>query len=233
MSQSRLVSDVDWILRRAAKTPGPGSYEIEKKNLRNGGRFSTAHPKSDVDWRIYMASRQPGPADYTPDSIYSISGGRLSHSRPKSQLDDMLRKAAMSPGPGEYDGDVTAISKRVGRVPFLPREPTATPQPRNKTIPPEARGKPRPKPSATPQPEVSKEQGEETPSRPHTSQGLPSIQQNRNEPGGAKSEEKKKKATKLKTRGLRQPSMPPSKLIIPDGAARAYGLIGDGGHRAL
>lgn len=53
-SEARPKTDVDWVIYKAERIPGPGQYELGGgPGTKGGGKFSTARPKTDVDWKIY------------------------------------------------------------------------------------------------------------------------------------------------------------------------------------
>lgn len=141
-------SDVDIKIKVAKESPGPGQYSLDSKMLQmSGGKFNLSKPKTDVDWAIIRSSQIPGPQDYNSDSSYRVGGGKFSNARPKSALDLAIFNGKQQPGPGEYNPEVSSIGNRTGRKKNLPSAPSNfTPsRPHSAPIPPEARGKVKPR----------------------------------------------------------------------------------------
>uniref|UniRef100_A0A7S0V5Y6 Uncharacterized protein n=1 Tax=Hemiselmis tepida TaxID=464990 RepID=A0A7S0V5Y6_9CRYP len=65
---SKIKTDIDWAVLRAANTPGPGQYDLNKTTEASsripGGKFNTGKSKSGLDWAIAKAQRLPGPGNY-------------------------------------------------------------------------------------------------------------------------------------------------------------------------
>jgi hypothetical protein len=175
-SSAKPKSDVEWSMYRAKQQPGPGQYQIRKDVSLPGGKFNMSNPKSDVDWAILRSSQRPSPQDYLPDGHYKVVGGRFSQSRPRSALDWEIHRSKQVPGPGEYNAELQSISRRSG-LGYSPSNPSLPHTARPKSaegIPPEARGKVRPKSGMN---ETSTDSlygiGNNRPKRPSTSLGIP------------------------------------------------------------
>ena len=236
MSTSAIVTDVDWTMRRAAKIPGPGAYDLSYGSMRSGGRFSTAKPKTEVEWLMHRAKQLPGPGEYER-KLAAPSGGRFGSSSPKTNLEEIMARAAKVPGPGLYDNDIYSIGRRTGAVSQYPQSATSSklssPQPQHSGIPPEARRRP------TPSKQPGKDDPGDTPPgpRPHTVLGLVSdgerSERNRNLrqlPELKNAKDKKTKSVSLPwyKKGIsREGSLrghSPAKWMIPESAQRAYGV---------
>ena len=158
------------------------------KNLElPGGKFNMSNPKSDVDWAILRASQRPSPQDYMVDAGYKVGGGKFSTARPKSALDWTIHRGKEMPGPGEYNSELLSIGRRSGSG-YSPSQPSLPAKDRPKSaegIPPEARGKVRPKSGLSQRSNDSLYGiGNDRPKRPSTSQGIPPEARGKPKPQG-------------------------------------------------
>mmetsp|Transcript_22836 Transcript_22836/g.52982 ORF Transcript_22836/g.52982 Transcript_22836/m.52982 type:complete len:100 (+) Transcript_22836:1-300(+) len=70
-------SDIDWQIYEAARSPGPGSYNIGKRPKDSSMKFNTSKPKTDIEWKIYEAAEKPGPGQYKVPSTLDQSRGKF------------------------------------------------------------------------------------------------------------------------------------------------------------
>ena len=176
-SSSKPKSEVEWIMHRAKQQPGPGQYETNRDKRMSGGRFNLAKPKSEVDWIILRAGQTPSAQDYNSDAHYKVGGGRFSTAKPKSPLDWMIYNAKQMPGPGEYNSELHAIGRRSAggtmQERYNPSSPTAPPRPKTShALPPEARGRVKPKNLDEMSSDSRYGIGNKEPKRPATAQGM-------------------------------------------------------------
>ena len=104
-STAKPKSDIEIKMLRAAKTPGPGQYQLPQFGSGNSGiRISDANPLSEIDLKMIRAAETPGPNQYNTQHDYSkLNGGRFSTANPKSDLEWTMHNAKETPGPNEYD----------------------------------------------------------------------------------------------------------------------------------
>ena len=174
-STAKPKSDVDILIKLAKESPGPGQYSLDSKTFQmSGGKFNLSKPKSDVDWAIIRSGQIPGPQDYNADSSYRIGGGKFSNAKPKSSLDQAIFNGRLQPGPGEYNPEISSIGNRTGRKKNLPSAPSNTTpsRPQSAAIPPEARGKVKPRGEGNVSINKSYEETPKRPKRPVTSPGV-------------------------------------------------------------
>jgi len=224
MSTSAIVTDVDLVMRRASKIPGPGAYDNTYGSQKSGGRFSTAKPKTEVEWLMHRARQLPGPGQYNLP-LSAPSGGKFGAGQPKSDLEQIIARSAKLPGPGNYDSDIYSIGRRTGAVSSISQSlspsRTVTPQ-HSSSIPPEARRMTKPKRTD----EVT-----DNP-RPHTSLGL--VRDRKKSPGtpGARlphldpvGDKKPWYKRGMSREGSRARTL--ATWLIPESAQRAYGVWND------
>ena len=183
-SSAKPKSDVEWCIARAKQQPGPGQYKVTTNRMA-GGKFNMSNPKSDVDWAILKAMSSPSPQDYNADAYHKIVGGRFSTSRPKSALDWEIYRSKQMPGPGEYNAELQSIGRRAGQeyMPSTPSNPSRPNTAHSSSLPPEARGKVRPK-GLNESSESIYGVGNDRPKRPATATGIPAAARGKPRPQG-------------------------------------------------
>jgi len=105
-----LKTELDWVMHRAAQTPGPADYETQvcrespvQHNLNLAGRFSVHDNPSALEWLLRMKKKIPGPQDYeVPPPRPSTASAVFATVPPPHPEDWAMKEAANTPGPGEY-----------------------------------------------------------------------------------------------------------------------------------
>ena len=215
-STAKPKSDVEWSIQRAKQMPGPGQYQASSRSL-SGGKFNMSNPKSDVDWAILKAMNSPSAQDYNVDAHHKVVGGRFSTGRPKSALDWEIYRSKQMPGPGEYNAELQSIGRRAGHgyTPSTPSNPGRPKTAHSTSLPPEARGKVRPKGLNESSADSLYGVGNDKPKRPATATGIPLAARGKPKPHIMSSPSSAPAGTHGKELPPRAMSAPPGPRMVP------------------
>ena len=105
-------SELDWIIYRAAKLPGPSDYGAPDLPRKEGVRFSNVDLPTEIDMIAKRASQTPGPQDYDLNKSSLHQGGacKISDANPKSEL-GLDNLSLQTPGPSDYGAQIRREKK--------------------------------------------------------------------------------------------------------------------------